>query len=63
MITNIARSARAGLLGGHYNLGVALEQNGDLQAALDEFRRGGEIQPSDPDYRAAYERVSKKLKP
>jgi Flp pilus assembly protein TadD len=43
----------------HYNLGITLEQKGDLQGAFQEFRAAYNLNSSDPDYRKAYERLSR----
>ncbi|MFB3922953.1 MAG: tetratricopeptide repeat protein [Terriglobia bacterium] len=45
-----------------YGLGLALERKADFQGALAELRLAQASRPDSPDIRAAYERVSAKLK-
>jgi len=41
----------------HYNLGIALKQKGDREGALHEFGAVRLVDPKNPDYQQAYERV------
>jgi tetratricopeptide (TPR) repeat protein len=41
----------------HYHLGVAIEKKGDQQGALQEFRAAYELDPQNPAYRKAYQRL------
>jgi len=45
----------------HAFLAEGLEQKGDLQGALDEYRAANKIKPDDKNFAAAVERLSKKL--
>jgi len=44
----------------HYNLGSALCDKGDLREALQEYRTAYELNPQNPDYQKAYERLLRK---
>ena len=46
----------------HFNLGVALERKGDNAGALAQFYAAHVLKPTDPSYRANYERLSKHAK-
>ncbi len=41
----------------HANLGVALEQKGDLRGALEEYRAAYMLDPKNMTYKANYERL------
>jgi cytochrome c-type biogenesis protein CcmH/NrfG len=40
-----------------------LEKKGDLNSALEEYRRAYQLEPGNSDIRRAYENLSHKLKP
>jgi Flp pilus assembly protein TadD len=46
----------------HYNLGVALEKKGDLQAALAQCRIASELDANSSKYRTEYERLLRSAK-
>jgi hypothetical protein len=41
----------------HFGIGIAPEVKGDRQGAQEEFRAAYELNPQNPDYRKAYERL------
>jgi len=47
----------------HCSLGVALGQKGQLQPALEEYRKAYEVAPKNPTIRGDYEKLLKRLNP
>jgi len=47
----------------HNALGLALEEKGELQPALEEYRKAYELDPRNPTMRADYEKLVKRLNP
>jgi Flp pilus assembly protein TadD len=45
----------------HNNLGVALERNGDLRAALEEYRKACTLDPKDATYESNFRRLSQQV--
>ena len=45
----------------HNNLGVALEQKGDLRGALEEYRAAFILDPKDTKYKQNYERLLQQM--
>jgi Flp pilus assembly protein TadD len=45
----------------HNNLGFALEEKGELQAALDQYRLAMQLNPQDQAIRTNFERVNHRL--
>lgn len=47
----------------HNNLGFALEQNGDRQGALEEYRAAYMLDPKKAFYKQNYERLLQRVNP